>query len=116
MKKFHLISYLLVAISINTIASELKCQFVDGNPEAVQLICDPLDDSPNDNCSATFFGENSQKNDTLKVRSMKVGLMCPSIIASDWTAFSTNFLNIGELDNSFTKFKWEKNSIHSLTC
>lgn len=102
--KVFLVLCLLFAMQMNSIDAELRCKFVDNNPETVQLNCEILNEFySNDNCTSTLFGENTQKTDILKVRSMKIG-SCQRYI--DWDAFMKKFRNIEDFDVSLANIDY----------
>lgn len=95
-----LVLCLLFAMSINPIASELRCQFIDNNPEIIQLNCDTrIEIHSNDNCTMDLFGENARKTDLLKVNSVKIG-SCQRYIEQNWDMFTKKFKNIEDFDVS----------------
>lgn len=93
-------------MSTDSIASELSCNFIDEKPEFIQLICNnAVDNDPNDDCTSSLFGGDSQINVTLKVRSLKIESTCQSIIENDWDNFVDKFQNIEELNIAFAQVR-----------
>lgn len=97
MKVFFVLC-LLFAMNINSIASELRCKFIDNNPQIIQLNCDEFHRF-DDNCTAILFGENARKTDLMKVNAVKIG-SCHRSIEQDWDAFTKKFKNIEDFDVS----------------